>query len=229
VEYSFNSTIGERSEKLPTALIGRNLIIAGDSNDGRFFEYFCRAHSSSATEEVTQSSTSLESPYGEALVSFPNYSNIRYCHIPQHNASVMYFFHFGLMGESPEPPWHTECTKKREYSHLAQIGEDRLMIPATNLAKFVWPRTVDDHLPKRPVIFLTQSSLWDSVCFKESKPETSEVTRQELYEWGWGDRVESFLKAVHDSSLGVERILWRTNPNCPFGDTLIDSASGAQM
>jgi len=226
----FTGKTRDAEAEWPPALTGRNLIVAGDSNDRLFFTLFCSTFHARPAYIGQPLQMSPTSPYGEANVTFPHESATRVCHIRKFNASVIFFFHFGLMGESPEPPWHAESMRLRTLTHLAKIGETHLMIPVTDLVRFLWPLTVNKHLPKRPLIFLTQSSLWDSVCFDSegSHDNKTALTMRDLRGWRWLDRAARYLNAVLQSSLGVERILWRTNPDCPVDNGIVKSTSGLQ-
>jgi hypothetical protein len=216
----------------PSSLSGRNLIIAGDSNDRNFFAVLCAAGGHKPVDVPSLGMVST-SPYGDESMHFPPESSSKVCHVTERNASILFLFHFGVSSEAPEPGWHADCLLNRP-NHMPQIGKVGKHVSSSDLAKFLWPKVVADHLPKRPSIFMTQSSLWDGVCYRDSKQQTMLETNQaQALDWlkslGWRNRVGSYLRAaVVYSGLQFERILWRTNPNCPFRDAFLNSVTEAQ-
>mmetsp|Transcript_132158 Transcript_132158/g.410710 ORF Transcript_132158/g.410710 Transcript_132158/m.410710 type:complete len:167 (+) Transcript_132158:505-1005(+) len=100
---------------------------------------------------------------------------------------------------------------------------------ASELSEFLWPGIIERALPKRPVVFMTQSSMWDSVCYHQSnKSIPGPLTESTLRSWSWRERAGEYFAAVHRSRVPIERMLWRTNPDCPLGVTIVTSASEAQ-
>jgi hypothetical protein len=99
------------------------------------------------------------------------------------------------------------------------------------------------------MIFLTQSSLWDTVPFDESTGcfdytvktaakmwqhgqyvvnhvSTSECER--IFAMDWFERASNYLRRLRHSSLHPDMIMWRTTPNCPFSSGLLHALHGRQ-
>jgi len=138
------------------------------------------------------------------------------------------------MSASPQPSWHADQLQgnPKRQARLWHLNSGVSVNSSTDLARMYWRRAVSDNLPERPVVLLTQSSLWDSILAKESYLKTPNVSTMSLLsanpdllrswgslllvqQWRWTEHAEAFLQALLDSGLPIEKTIWRTNANCP--------------
>lgn len=241
---------------LPESLRGRNLVIAGDSNDRLAFVTLCNMYEA-RLEEVEDLWD--EGHHKLTFQNFPSDTRLQLCHLSDHNMTAMFFFHFGVMSIDPQPPWHSESLQQERWRFLPHLHNDSLAPGAresenmrkhsvvhssVDLARTWWPRAVADHAPKRPIVFMAQSSLWDSILaqnflerhrrnvsvmeLRTGDPgRPSDAPNHGAAPWGWLDHATTFLEAVRESGLPLERVCWRTNSNCP-PETFVDEMSGLQ-
>lgn len=220
------------SIELPSFLNGQNLIIAGDSNDRIFTDYICNLFQGYL--KVFDSIPMVDdNPWGTSAISYPPESQSRSCHLDHYNASILFLFHMGVYGEEPETQWHQTRSAVRMNSHWPYYGNGtRIHIPLSKLIKYVWPAVVKMHLPTRPIRFLTQSSLWDTLPFQEAggcfQYDMNQNDCERLFEKDWFERASEFLRAMRGSTLHVDTIMWRTNPHCPLDSTLLSSLHDKQ-
>ena len=78
------------------ALDGTNLVIAGDSNDQRFFVLFCRRLTGRFDPITYLGTFNLTGGPLNGSAFFPEQSRPAYCHDERRNCSVIFFFHYGL-------------------------------------------------------------------------------------------------------------------------------------
>ena len=53
-------------------------------------------------------------------------------------------------------------------THFLGVRGKAIIISSTDLAHFIWPALIRQHLPSRPLLVLAQSSMWDSMAVLES-------------------------------------------------------------
>ena len=212
----------------------RNLIIAGDSNDERFFRYFCRRLT--GIFDSILYTDKIVNPVGEyhGRITWPGMARIMTCHDPQRNISAAMIFHQGLYSIPPQPGWYFDFAKRRMHTHYPGSEGRQGIIPVTDQARYIWPQVVLQLLPKRENILLLQSSMWDSFAVLEGitgsrvsqmteaqqqMTVAAKITAANLTDWGWLDRAtqtwSSWQQGFQESGLAVVARLWRTNPNCP--------------
>lgn len=227
---------------MPAALRGRNLVIAGDSVDRYAAESLCKLYLGKATSfNLTKMNEDTRRHGAKFFDTVSGDGRGGYgCHMNEFNASLLYLHHPGVMSSPPQPSWHADGNQgnPKRHARLWTLESGTTINASTDLARMYWRRAVEDNLPKRPVILLAQSSLWDSILAKESlqkykgakdnpiidfdfKPRNTDGTLSEqearvLARWSWTQHAEAFLKAIWDSGLPVEKKVWRTNANCPF-------------
>lgn len=231
--------------RAPVSLRNKNLILAGDSNDQRFFQALCR--NLTGIFDPFKYINQVQIPRNGSnsgnisRVRWPEASKVGLCHDIQRNASVLFLFHFGLFSLHPQPAWYRTFAQMRAATHLPAI-EPRGprpkwapgALPSTDLARWVWPEVASQHLPARPIILLAHSSLWDGMPVLEKivgkrvsmmndseaeKQLTAHISDTNLTEWGWLERASAFIASFREGlgakGLDVTSLVWRTNPNCP--------------
>ncbi|CAK9062822.1 unnamed protein product [Durusdinium trenchii] len=225
--------IGVGLQSLQT-LQGKNLILAGDSNDRQFFRFLCQHLTGRFDGVLVVDKMTNEEP-GEyrGRLTWPEQAKTLVCHDEARNASVVFLFHYGLFSLPPQPPWYLDFAKRRMGTHFLGIQGKAKIVPSTDLAKFIWPQIIQQHLPSRPLLLLVQSSMWDAFAVLESLTgkrvsQMNKLDVQTLYSvvfshenlthWGWLQRASEFigmiLEGVHSQGM-LATVLWRTNPNCP--------------
>jgi hypothetical protein len=234
--------------KFPSYLRGRNLIVPGDSNDREFVTRMCREFNGSL-RVVSNFRLLFGNPWKAGSISYPAESRPRSCEFDRFNASFLFLFHMGVSGDEPEEEWHHTPAERRSESHWPQIGNMHIQITPKDLIRYVWPAAMRELLPTRPIIFLTQSSLWDTVPFDESAgcSQFNLEMRQRMWYSGqnvanrvstydcaqifardWFARASNYLRRLRHSSMHPDLIMWRTTPNCPFNRGLIHSLHSRQ-
>ena len=168
-------------------------------------------------------------------IFWPEAARTKFCHDEERNVSVIFFFHYGLFSILPQSHWYLDFAKRRAETHYPLLRRHRWMAPSTDLAKLVWPDLIAQLLPKRPLILLSQSSLWDGMAILEnlvqmrvSQMKDSDAQKQfaavdylaaNLSDWRWLERASEFLRFFEDGlqarGFSVASSLWRNNPNCP--------------
>lgn len=226
------------SDMFPTegliSLRGKNLILAGDSNDRNFFHLLC--HYATGKSDQVQYIRKLEIASGEysGLITWPTEAATMTCHDRSRNASLMFLFHQGVYSLPPQPDWFLEFVQRRLGTHGIGVRGKARVVPTTDLARNIWPEAIQQNLLIRPMILLLQSSMWDSfpVLEKiigtrvsqmtdagEAKIKRAVFCKENLTEWGWMGRAEQIVSAfeagLRERGWQVSSKLWRTNPNCP--------------
>ncbi|CAE6916436.1 unnamed protein product [Symbiodinium sp. CCMP2592] len=226
------------SDMLPTealiSLRGKNLILAGDSNDRNFFHMLC--YYATGKSDQVQYIRKLEIASGEyaGRITWATEAATMTCHDRSRNASLMFLFHQGVYSLPPQPDWFLEFVQRRLGTHGIGVRGKARVIPTTDLARDIWPEAIQQNLPMRPMVLLIQSSMWDSfpVLEKIIGTRVSQMTdegeakikraifcEENLTEWGWLGRAEQILSAfeggLRERGWQVSSKLWRTNPNCP--------------
>lgn len=235
------ATVASTARALPVravSLRNRNLILAGDSNDQRFFQALCR--NLTGTFDPFKYINQVQI-FGNgsniSRVRWPQASEVGLCHDTKRNASVLFLFHFGLFSLHPQPAWYRTFAQMRAATHLPAIEprpKQPGALPSTDLARWVWPEVALQHLPARPIILFAHSSLWDGMPVLEKivgkrvsmmndseaeKQLTANISETNLTEWGWLERASAFIASFREGlgakGLEVTSLVWRTNPNCP--------------
>ena len=219
------------------SLIGRNLVIAGDSNDERFFLYFCRRLTGEFNSilHTTELVNPVASEY-HGKIRWPTMASVMTCHDRRRNISAAFVFHQGLYSIPPQPTWYLDFAHRRMRTHYPNAEGKRGILPITDQARWIWPQVVLQLLPKRENILLLQSSMWDSVAVLEGVVGTrvslmreaqdnmtvevgAHISAANLSTWGWLTRAEdvwsALLQGFQENGLEVVARLWRTNPDCP--------------
>lgn len=86
----------EMDVHMTVPLDGTNLVIAGDSNDQRFFVLFCRRLTGRFDPITYLGTFNLTDGPLNGSAFFPEQSRPAYCHDERRNCSVIFFFHYGL-------------------------------------------------------------------------------------------------------------------------------------
>lgn len=234
--------------KFPRYLRGRNLIILGDSNDREFVTRMCHEFNGSL-RVVSNFKLFFGNPWKAGSISYPAESRPRSCEFDRFNASFLFLFHMGVTGDEPEEQWHHTQAERRSETHWPQVGNVRIQITPKDLIRYVWPAATRELLPTRPTIFLTQSSLWDTVPFDEATGcfQYTVKTAAKLWQHGqyvvnhvsqsdcvqifasdWFERASNYVRRLRHSSLHPDVIMWRTTPNCPFSRGLLHELHSRQ-
>lgn len=186
-------------------LKNRNLVFYGDSNDRNAMHYLCNMM------------------HGSAVVYIENH---HVCTADKYNSTLLYVGHAGAMStKHDEGNWHKMALESRNppfgMKHIDPVWQQ---MQDHSLKKFV------DALPARPAILVVQSSLWDSVLGAEflTKYKRPLVMSQHILEtpgwkanedgiqaWDWDQRATELLEQA-TSEGNFEKIIWRTNSNCPM-------------
>ena len=212
------------------SLQDKNLILAGDSNDRHFFHMLCQ-HLTGRFDGVLRVDKLINEEEGEyqGQLTWPEDAKTLICHDEARNASVMFLFHYGLFSLFPQPSWYLDFAKRRMGTHFLGIRGKAKVVPSTDLARFIWPQVIHQHLPKRPLLMLVQSSMWDAFAVLEGligkrvsqmneidvqKQLSATFDQENLTEWRWIQRASEFLLTIQEG-LRAKALLWRTNPNCP--------------
>jgi len=228
----------------PHTLHGHNILLVGDSNDRNFFGFLCASYG--AIVQFVRTAT-----YNNQVFEFPVASQGRFCHIPRYSISVMQVFHFGALTTAPHARWHSQALERNVQfsSHFPKVNGTKAIISSDAFVG-VWRSMVGSSLPQRPRILVAQSSLWDSTVarwflarqnreFRTQQAELEEwgwkrtdrgANHSDLAAWDWTSHVESFLKALR-TGFGLQKVYWRTNPNCPIDDDdfdFLNSVSASQ-
>eukprot|EP00435_Cladocopium_sp_Y103_P030756 s3789_g7.t1 len=224
--------------RTPVSLRNKNLIVAGDSNDQRFFRALCRNLTGIFDPVKYIKEVQIPSNGGNfSRVRWPESSQVGLCHDIRRNASVLFLFHFGVFSLHPQTTWYRTFVQKRAKTHLPAIEPSLKQpgaVPSTDLARWVWPEVVSQHLPTRPIILLAHSSLWDGIPVVEDivgksvvqmndseaeKQFTAHISETNLTDWGWLERASAFIAALREGlsakGFDIASLVWRTNPNCP--------------
>ena len=210
-------------------LQGKNLILMGDSNDRQFFTILCHRLTGRMDRVHVVDKVNCSGEY-QGQVTWPEGSKTLICDDEAHNSSVMFLFHYGLFSLPPQPAWYVDFAKRRMGSHFLGVRGKSRMVSSTDLASYIWPEVIARHLPKRPAILLVQSSMWDAFAVLEglTGKRVSQMTEKDiavtnvsfseanLSAWHWMQRASEFLRSVEQAQENVAKLLWRTNPNCPF-------------
>lgn len=219
------------------SLMGRNLVLAGDSNDERFFRYFCRRLTGEFDSILT--TTEIVNPVASEYhgkIRWPTMASVMTCHDRRRNISAAFVFHQGLYSIPPQPTWYLDFAHRRMHTHYPNAERKRGILPITDQARWIWPQVVLQLLPKRENILLLQSSMWDSMAVLEGVVGTrvslmteahenmtveagAHISATNLSTWGWLSRAEdvwsALLQGFQENGLDVVARLWRTNPDCP--------------
>jgi len=227
----------------PRPLRGRNLIITGDSNDREFLTRMCREFNGSL-RVLSQAQLYYGNPWKAHSISYPAESRPRACDFDRFNASFLFLFHMGVSGDEPEETWHHAPVERRSESHWPLVGNMHVQIPPKELIRYVWPAAIRTILPTRPMIFLTQSSLWDTVPFDESTGCSQYTVKRAAKTWQggsyvvdhvstsdcvrifareWLERASHYLRWLRHSAIHPDMVMWRTTPNCPFNRGLLQA------
>jgi len=230
----------------PRSLRGRNLIISGDSNDREFVIRMCREFNGDL-QTLPSARLFYGNPWGAKSISYPPESQPRKCEFDRFNASFLFLFHMGVSGDKPEESWHHGPVERRSESHWPQVGGMHVQITPKELLRYVWPAAIRTLLPTRPMIFLTQSSLWDTVPFVESTgcsqytvkraaktwqygsyvvDHVSTSACQQIFASEWFERASDYLQWLRHGSIHPDMIMWRTTPNCPFKQEFLQALHG---
>mmetsp|Transcript_24224 Transcript_24224/g.63243 ORF Transcript_24224/g.63243 Transcript_24224/m.63243 type:complete len:349 (+) Transcript_24224:63-1109(+) len=234
--------------KFPRSLFGRNLVISGDSNDREFITRICREFNGSL-RVLSQVQLYFNNPWKVGSISYPAESRPRTCDFDKFNSSFLFLFHMGVTGDEPEETWHHAAVERRSETHWPQVGNMHVQIAPKELIRYVWPAAVKTILPTRPVIFLTQSSLWDTVSLEESNGCSQYTVRTPAKMWQhgsyvvnhvsmsdcerifaaeWFDKASNYLRWLRHSAIHPDVVMWRTNPNCPLNNGLLNALHGRQ-
>lgn len=206
---------------MPAALRGRNLVIAGDSVDRQAAGKLCELYGADHFFNLTKMNADQGSVSGDGRGGYG-------CHMTDFDVSLLYLHHPGVMSLSPQPSWHAEFNQRNPQRHarLWHFDNGTSLNSSTDLARIYWRRAVEDNLPKRPVVILAQSSLWDSILAKEYLLKQGLNLDLKYFENafqktfgsavpGWSERASVFLQTLWDAGLPIEKKIWRTNANCP--------------
>jgi len=230
----------------PRSLRGRNLIITGDSNDREFVTRMCREFNGTL-QVLSKIGLFYGNPWGALSISYPAESRPRVCEFDRFNASFLFLFHMGVSGDKPEESWHHDPAERRSKSHWPQVGDTHVQIPPKELIRYVWPAAIRKLLPTRPMIFLTQSSLWDTVPFDEATGCSQYNVKTPLKTWEhgsyvvnhasasecerifameWFERASNYMVWLRHSAIHPDMVMWRTTPNCPFKNGFVQALHG---
>lgn len=227
----------------PESLRNRNLVFYGDSVDRCASRHLC-----------SMFGAKMEAPWmnGQQLPFDPNpYNQQPYhvCHLEEFGSTVLYRAHAGAMGVRKEDNWHAE-ERLNQMACLHRWGDSRDFLPPSLSQQHKAPvkcqveppwdlhahyvlKNMLDALPKRPVILLMQSSLWDSsfagkLLERHGKPLNFYQTdlpvqgwkwnTDGLSAWDWDQKATELVKQTRwESGVEFEKTIWRTNSNCPAG------------
>jgi hypothetical protein len=233
----------------PHGLSGHNLFLVGDSNERKFLELLCKLYG--AEVHTVKTATCKDQ-----LLEFPLYNNpdrhvnpypsaSRFCHIPRFDMSVMTAFHNGVLTTAPHARWHSHYLANNRSGWIPILNGTSTVMSSVDLVCF-WKSIVSSNLPQRPLKVVAQSSVWDTEAAEVFLLEMRGVAQMSqaslkawgwnpstqdpssvLHAWGWRNHVESLLRALQNG-FGLEKVYWRTNPNCPIDDDFVNSLSGAQ-
>ena len=204
------------------SLYGKNLIIAGDSNDERFFLYFCRRLTGNfhSIQYTTQIINPVAGEY-HGRIGWPAMTSIMTCHDRAKNTSAVFLFHNGLFSLPPQPEWYLDFAKRRMSTHYPAIQAKARIIPTTELARYIWPQVVLQLLPVRENVLLLQSSMWDSFAVLESitgsrvsqmteklqhRTLEARISARNLTDWGWLDRAGETLTLVLEQNFSFSLV-----------------------
>lgn len=215
------------------SLKNRNLILVGDSNDRKFFFILCQ-HLGGYITEIDKLLRPQDAAMFPGAVTWPTDAKNLLCHDEGRNASAMFLFHHGLFSLPPQASWYLDFAKRRMGTHFLGVRGKAIIISSTDLAHFIWPALIRQHLPSRPLLVLAQSSMWDSMAVLESvigkrvsqmsdldlqKLMTLSFSETNLTELRWLGRATEFITAIREGftreGLQIESLFWRTNPDCP--------------
>jgi hypothetical protein len=206
------------------ALSGHNLLLIGSSNDRHmFYKIMCagRGHVHEVSEVIYNNTQfKMETRHDSAP---------RYCDIHGYNMSVLMMFQCGALSTEPHARWHAHEVDKR---CLPYVNGRRVHISFADYIG-IWKAIIADRVPQRPLIVVTQSAEWESFMAATFLEHVHRPLRTEqaglqnwgwqhtgrgiLADWDWEEHVESFLEAIR-TGFGVQKLYWRTHPNCPLHD-----------
>jgi len=258
-EQSFQETMGKGTEhtpakpSVPAHLRDHNLVMLGDSNDRKIFLHICDSY-----DVIPHQIRTLTDNEGRQLQYRYKHKAAapQTCYVPEYNLTIMLLQHFGVTSVSPAPKWHKQSITwnpgqtNQLPMHVLPNGKDEgyEYIPSDELVRRWFPSALK-QLPRAPITFVAQSSLWDSAVSafflgKMNKSITMDQGDDGLYtqlDWPrsahvdghvlteWLPQATVFLDAIKNLQLGegrpVERFLWRTNSNCPLDDGPIQGQS----
>merc|ERR1719162_2937549 len=124
------------------------------------------------------------------------------------------------MSIPPAAPWHAASLRLAENvkhaPHWANSSDVNEIVPLTYWVDAALKKLASNR-PARPIQVVTQSSLWDSILAKTIRKANPALNKsvEAVRDWNWIDRASRFLMVIKDANVGIEKIFWRTNPNCP--------------
>jgi hypothetical protein len=153
----------------------------------------------------------------------------RYCNIDKYDTSILLMFQCGALSAEPHALWHAHEVDKR---CLPRVNGNQVHLTLADWIG-IWRTIIADSVPQRPLIVVTGSAEWDSymaILFLHGQGRHLKLEQKGLEKWGWyhtgrgiladwdwKGHVETYLKAIR-TGFGVEKLYWRTHPNCPLHD-----------
>lgn len=239
---------------LPEHFQGKNLVFLGDSNDRNIVNTFCAMHSApiQILHEVFDGSGNKLFFPGEAD-HVPYMSVPRFCHIDGYDLSIMSLFHFGVNTIEPIPKWFndTQFIASHYPTIVDQKGRKVLSRISSDVLIRDYYRSALAHLPPRPINFVVQSSVWDSLTaasflaasgrqlvldqnndaltMTHDWPSSHELLG-DADKWQWMQHATKLIESIQATDFGqkVEHIFWRTMPDCPINDKFVSAFSEKQ-
>lgn len=217
------------------ALRGKNVLIAGDSNDRNFVTSVCKWMGDQGLHVELVNVKAFH--ISNRSADLPELVQPRICHVKTLNASIVSAFHYGVATIAPASGLHkkfAEACNHLPYHKVVQNFERvhaPIFVSSDYISKELWPALVRDHLPRRPLHVVAQSSIWDSVpvvldALKRKKhpglassPEEPEFAHAFMANYNWTDKASIFIAAIR-RSLDATQIIWRTTAGCPFGNPI---------
>jgi len=226
-------TVASELINLPTALYRHNLVLAGDSNDRNAFFQICEDYGGKYADSMVMNSN-------DGLASNTLYATEQgvgqhndVCHFPQTNTSMIYLWFDGALSSEPEPKWHHFNAQRAGW--MWHTSANTKVNDCVIFARRHWTQAVRDLARQQlPIIFVTQSSLWDSVIAyeflsKHSKPLALDqkedlstydwLSADGIAAWRWKEHATELVSAVQNNGMDIKHMIWRTNSNCPPDDS----------
>jgi len=226
--YSMRHDSTPENISIPHWMVGQSLVLIGDSNDRYAMIAFCDAYGAPMQEKDSTPNFHTHDPDNNGL------TRMKWCTIPTYDLHLTFFFHFGVLTIDPQPIWHASALQDDEFrKQFLPTDLQNRTIHSSNDIVLHLQEAMPREIANMSHIYITQSSLWDSLLAFEFLQKTSrpisveqdglhnegwDNARNGLYAWRWVEHVESYLEVLiretHHSA-----IVWRSNPNCPTEDT----------
>lgn len=158
VEAEADQVEATEAEKLgihfPLPIANKNLVFIGDSVDRQATARLCDIYGEQLhPAKLLGTELDFEGGYGQHV-----------CHLPKYNSTILFRAHAGAMRVNDEPNW-AKIAEQYTWS-----GRNPQVVGGYNKIEPMWKqkeqwmiKNMLDELPKRTVVFVVQSSLWDSV------------------------------------------------------------------